>query len=53
MKPSQLSLRWLEVFLMTAQSGSVQTAAQQAGLSVSTVSHHLKSLETKLGHTAF
>ncbi|WP_317057590.1 LysR family transcriptional regulator [Roseovarius rhodophyticola] len=53
MKPSQLSLRWLEVFLMTAQSGSVQTAAQQAGLSVSTVSHHLKSLETKLGTPLF
>ncbi len=49
MKPSELSLKALEVFLLTAQTGSVQSAAQDAGLSVSTVSHHLKSLETVLG----
>ncbi len=49
MKKSQLSLKWLEVFQQIARSGSVQGAAEQTGLSVSTVSHHLKSLEQSLG----
>ncbi len=49
MKKSQLSLKWLEVFQLAARSGSVQTAAQEAGLSVSTVSHHLRQLEAALG----
>lgn len=49
MKKSQLSLKWLEVFLLTARNGSLQEAADEAGLSVSTVSHHLRSLETRLG----
>ena len=31
--------------------GSVQVAAREAGLSISTVSHHLRSLEAQLGVT--
>ena len=53
MRKSQLSLKWLEVFQQIARSGSVQSAAEQTGLSVSTVSHHLKSLETALGTSLF
>ena len=53
MKPSTLSLKWLELFLLTARSGSVRGAADAAGLSVSTVSHHLRSLETALGTPLF
>ncbi|MEO3414220.1 LysR family transcriptional regulator [Roseovarius sp. CAU 1744] len=53
MKKSQLSLKWLEVFQLVARSGSVQTAAAQAGLSVSTVSHHLSKLEDVLGAPLF
>lgn len=34
---------------MTAQSGSVQAAARQTGVSISTASHHLRQLETTLG----
>ncbi len=53
MKQSKLSLKWLEVFLLTARSGAVQEAAREAGLSVSTVSHHLRSLEDTLGMSLF
>lgn len=53
MKKSRLSLKWLEVFLLTARRGSVQAAADEANLSVSTVSHHLSSLETTLGVRLF
>lgn len=49
MKPSALSLKWLELFQLVARTGSVQAAADEAGLSVSTVSHHLGRLETVLG----
>ncbi|MEB8388391.1 LysR family transcriptional regulator [Rhodobacteraceae bacterium KMM 6894] len=49
MKPSQMSLKGLEVFQLTARSGSVQDAAEAIGLSVSTVSHHLRTLEAALG----
>ena len=49
MKKSQLSMKWLEVFLLTARSGSIQKAASEAQLSISTVSHHLRSLEDTLG----
>ncbi len=44
-----LSLRWLEVFQLIAKSGSVQRVASETGLSISTVSNHLRSLETALG----
>ncbi len=53
MKKSRLSLKWLEVFQLVARSGSVQSAAEQAGLSVSTVSHHLSRLEEVLGTPLF
>ncbi|UXX83903.1 LysR family transcriptional regulator [Roseovarius pelagicus] len=49
MKRSSLSLKWLEVFQLAARSGSVQTVAEETGLSVSTVSHHIRALETALG----
>ncbi|TMV08471.1 LysR family transcriptional regulator [Ruegeria sediminis] len=49
MKRTNLSLRWLEVFQLVAKSGSVRKVASDTGLSVSTVSHHLRSLEENLG----
>ncbi len=49
MQRGNLSLKWLEVFQLVAQSGSVQVVAADIGLSVSTVSHHLRSLEDQLG----
>mgnify|MGYP001385135846 CR=1 FL=1 len=45
MNMSHISLKWLEVFHLVACHGSVQAAAREAGLSISTVSHHLRSLE--------
>lgn len=50
---TNLSLKWLEVFQLVARSGSVQGAANDAGLSVSTVSHHLRKLETTLDQPLF
>ena len=44
-----VSLKALEVFAAIARSGSVQDVASEMNLSVSTVSHHLKSLEQKVG----
>ncbi|MGJ8628960.1 MAG: LysR family transcriptional regulator [Sulfitobacter sp.] len=49
MQRSDLSLKWLEIFRLTAKLGSVQAVAKQTGLSISTVSHHLRSLEDQLG----
>lgn len=49
MQGTELSLKWLEVFQRTATLGSVRAVAKETGLSISTVSHHLRSLETKLG----
>ncbi|MDW3222094.1 MAG: LysR family transcriptional regulator [Paracoccaceae bacterium] len=49
MQRSDLSLKWLEVFRETAHLGSVQAVANETGLSISTVSHHLRSLEDQLG----
>ena len=48
-----LSLKWLELFQICARKGSMQAAAEEAGLSVSTVSHHIKSLEDHLGVALF
>ncbi|MCK8464053.1 LysR family transcriptional regulator [Aliiroseovarius sp. S1339] len=44
-----LSLKWLELFQICAQKGSLQAAAKETGLTVSTVSHHLRNLEDHLG----
>lgn len=48
-----LSLRALELFQLCAQKGSLQAASQEAGLSISTISHHLRSLEDHLGVALF
>ena len=48
-----LSLKWLEVFQVCARNGSLRETAKETGLSISTVSHHLRSLETHLGIDLF
>ena len=48
MNQSDLSFKRLKIFQLTANHGSVQAAAQEMGLSISTVSHHLKGLEDDL-----
>ncbi len=53
MKKSKLSLKWLEIVQLVARTGSVQGAADEAGLSVSTASHHLRRLEDSLGVSLF
>lgn len=53
MKTTDLSLKWLEVFAAIAHSGSVQEAAEEAGISISTASHHLRRLEDSLGTALF
>ncbi len=49
MERSKLSLRWLEIFLLTSRTGSIQETAIESGLSASTVSQHLMNLEKHLG----
>jgi len=49
MQRSSLSLKSLEVFCEIAKSGHVQVVARDTGLSISTVSHHLKKLDETLG----
>lgn len=48
-----LSLKALELFQVCALQGSLQAAANETGLSVSTVSHHLRGLEAHLGVALF
>lgn len=48
-----LSLKWLEIFRICATKGSLQAAAEETGLSISTVSHHLSRLEENLGVKLF
>ena len=48
-----ISLKSLELFQVCAKEGSLQAAAREAGLTVSTVSHHLRSLEDHLGVELF
>ena len=43
----------LELFQICARQGSLQAASNETGLSVSTVSHHLKGLEAHLGVALF
>jgi DNA-binding transcriptional LysR family regulator len=51
--PKDLSLKWLEIFQICAQKGSLQAAAEDTGLTISTVSHHLRNLEDHLGVELF
>ncbi len=48
-----LSLKALELFQICARRGSLQAAADDTGLSISTVSHHLRKLESQLGTALF
>ena len=48
-----MSLKWLELFQIYAQKGSLQAAAKEIGLTISTVSHHLRNLEEHLGVELF
>nr|WP_309502765.1 LysR family transcriptional regulator [uncultured Roseovarius sp.] len=48
-----LNLKSLELFQVCAQKGSLQAAAQEAGLTISTVSHHIRNLEDHLGVDLF
>jgi len=47
----RISLQALEAFERVAQSGSMQVAAGEMGLSISSVSHHVARLEEQLGVT--
>lgn len=51
--PKDLSLKWLELFQICAQKGSLQAAAKETGLTISTISHHLRNLEDHLGVALF
>ena len=48
-----LTLRALELFEVCARKGSLQATAAETGLSISTVSHHLRNLEDHLGVALF
>ncbi len=48
-----MNLKWLELFQICARKGSLQATAEETGLSISTVSYHLKSLEEHLGVALF
>ncbi len=48
-----LNLKALELFQICVREGSLQAAANEAGLSISTVSHHLRNLEDHLGVALF
>ncbi|WP_138933506.1 LysR family transcriptional regulator [Roseovarius arcticus] len=48
-----LSLKSLELFQICAKNGSLQAASLESGLSISTVSHHLRNLEDNLGVELF
>lgn len=48
-----LSLKGLELFQICAQKGSLQAASKETGLTISTVSHHLRKLEDHLGVELF
>lgn len=48
-----ISLKWLNLFQICAKKGSLQAVSEETGLTVSTVSHHLRSLEEHLGVELF
>ncbi|PSL20546.1 LysR family transcriptional regulator [Shimia abyssi] len=49
MQRSNLSLRGLEIFQLIAKSGSASKVSKETGLSISTISHHLRGVEESLG----
>ncbi len=49
MSNNTLSLQGLTVFLHMAKSGSMQKTAADLGLSISTVSHHIRNVEENVG----
>ncbi|GHA51367.1 transcriptional regulator [Amylibacter ulvae] len=49
----RISIQALDAFERVAQSGSVQIAAGEMGLSISSVSHHIARLEEQMGVTLF
>jgi len=49
MQRSDVSLKRLEIFQLTASLGSVRAVSSETGLSVSTISYHLSALENELG----
>jgi DNA-binding transcriptional LysR family regulator len=51
--PRDLSLKWLELFQICARKGSLQAVSKETGLTISTVSHHLRNLEDHLGVELF
>ncbi|WP_425092636.1 LysR family transcriptional regulator [Tropicimonas sp. S265A] len=48
-----ITLKSLELFQICARQGSLQATANETGLSISTVSHHLRGLEDHLGVELF
>lgn len=52
-KSRDLKLNWLQLFQICAERGSLRAAATETGLTVSTVSHHLRALEDHLGIELF
>ena len=49
MQSTKLSLRGLEIFQLIAQTGSLREVASITGLSMSTISHHMRNIEQNLG----
>jgi DNA-binding transcriptional LysR family regulator len=49
MPSNQLSFQGLTVFLHMSRSGSMQQTAADLGISISTVSHHLRNIEESVG----
>ena len=48
-----LSLKSLELFQLCARKGTLQAVSEETALSVSTISHHLRTLEQHLGVDLF
>ena len=48
-----LSLKWLELFQICARKGSLRAASEESGLTISTISHHIRKLEDHLGVDLF
>jgi len=52
-KKKDLNLKTLELFQICAEKGSLNAVSNDTGLSISTVSHHLRGLEEYLGVALF